>query len=237
MQVEDRRRPLRLGTGCAFYGEVTFGENTILGDHTIIGYPKESRLERLQRSHNSTVPSDTSPFDTVEPTRIGANCRIASHVVIYEGTQVGDNVSIDDGCRIGFDCIVGNDTRMQYAAFVCDRVRIGTDCVIAGFVCDGAVIGNHAMVMGTLVHEFTRPHLPWGLVEPSPRIEDRVVVGFSATVVGGVTIGHHSYVAASAIVTKDVPPRSVVINVNQITPWDQWRGKKLSRDFWGWGKE
>jgi len=76
------------------------------------------------------------------------------------------------------------------------------------------MIGNHALVMGTLVHEFTRPHLPRGLIEPAPKIEDRAVVGFGATIVGGVTIGNNSYVAAGAVVTKDVPPKSIVVGVN-----------------------
>lgn len=86
--------------------------------------------------------------------------------------------------------------------------------MVAGFVCDGSMIGNHALVMGTLVHEFTRPHLPRGLIEPAPKIEDRAVVGFGATIVGGVTIGNNSYVAAGAVVTKDVPPKSIVMGVN-----------------------
>ena len=237
MRTEDGRQPLRLGAGCTFYGDVTFGENTILGDHVVIGYPKELRLEEFQRGHDCVVPSNTPLFDAVKPTRIGANCRIASHIVIYEGTQVRDGVSIDDHCRIGFDCVVGSNTRLVYAAFVCDRVRIGSNCVVAGFVCDGSVISDNAMVMGTLVHEFTRPHVPWGLIEPAPKIEDRAVVGFGAIVVGGVTIGHNSYVAAGAVVTKDMPPKSVVVGVNRVIPWSEWHGRKLSRDFWLWGDE
>lgn len=237
MGTEARCQPLRTGEGCTSYGEVTFGDNTILGDHVVIGYPRESRLEEFQRDHGFADPSELSPFEMVRSTKIGANSRIASHAVIYEGTKVGDDVSIDDGCRIGFDCFVGRNTRLMYAAFVCDRVQIGSNCTIAGFVCDGSVIGNNAAVMGTLVHEFTRPEVPWGLIELSPRIEDRVVVGFSATVVGGVTIGHNAYVAAGAIVTKDVPPKSIVVGVNRIIPWNEWRGKKLSRDFWIWGEQ
>jgi len=228
---------LHLGVGCRFYGNATLGKKAIVGDYVVIGYPKEIRLEEFQHSHDPAVPSGTSPFDAVKPTIIGANCRIASHIVIYEGTKIGDNVSIDDFCRIGFDCIIGSRTRLLYAAFVMDRVLIGKDCVITGFICDGAVIGNHAVVMGRLVHELTRPHLPWGLIEPAPKIEDRAVVGFGSIIVGGVTIGHNSYVAAGAVVTKDVPPKSVVVGVNRFIPCNEWRGKKLSQDFWFWGEE
>lgn len=236
MRAEGRAHPLRIGAGCTFHGEVTLGDNTIIGHSVVVGYPSESRLEDFQRGLDCTLPNSESPFDAVAPTGIGHNCRIGSHVVLYEGTQVGDRVLIDDRCRIGFDCIIGDNTRVVYAAWVCDHVRIGSNCVVAGFVCDRAVIGDNAKAMGTLVHEFTRPQVPWGLTEPSPQIEERVVVGFDAKIVGGITVGHNSYVAAGAVVTKDVPPKSVVIGVNQIIPWDKWSGAKLSRDFWNWGE-
>lgn len=86
--------------------------------------------------------------------------------------------------------------------------------MVAGFVCDGSMIGNHALVMGTLVHEFTRPLLSRGLIEPAPKNEDRAVVGFGATIVGGVPRGNNSFVAVGAVVTKDVPPKSIVMGVN-----------------------
>ena len=237
MRTVGRGEPLRIGAGCTFYGEVALGHNAVIGDNVVVGYPKEAALEEFQRGSDPPQPNRQSPFDAVAPTTIGSRCRIGSQVVLYEGTQLGDSVSIDDCCRIGFDCIIGDNTRVAYAAFVCDRVRIGRNCVIAGFVCDRAVIGDNVKAMGTVLHELTHPQVPWGMVEPAPRIEDRAVVGFDAKIVGGITVGHNSYVAAGAIVTKDVPPKSVVIGVNSVIAWDRWSGEKLSRAFWDWGEE
>lgn len=73
-----------------------------------------------------------------------------------------------------------------------------------------------------------------GVEEKPPFIEHNVVIGFNALVVGGIKIGHHSYVAAGAIVTKDVPPNSVVIGINKILPNKDWKGKELSKNFWIW---
>jgi acetyltransferase-like isoleucine patch superfamily enzyme len=82
--------------------------------------------------------------------------------------------------------------------------------------------------MGDLVHEYTRPDLGWwGADEAPPVIEQDSVVGFGACVVGGVRVGPRSYVAAGAVVTKDVPPEHVVTGVNVHTPIDYWTGQRL----------
>ena len=96
------------------------------------------------------------------------------------------------------------------------------------------VIGDGATVMGQLVHEYTQPHVPWGIDEPAPRIEPRAVVAFGAVVVGGIVVGENSYIAAGAIVTKDVPSHTVVIGTNCIIPANEWKGKKIAAEFWTW---
>ena len=44
-------------------------------------------------------------------------------------------------------------------------------------------------------------------------IEDDIWIGANAVILPGVTIGHHTVVAAGAVVTKDVPPHSLVAGV------------------------
>ncbi len=232
----EKVRLLRRGIGCFFYGRVGFGERTIIGDYVVIGYPKESRLEKLQQTGTSETSLISSTFNAVKPTTVGAHCRIASHVVIYEGTQIGNNVSIDDFCRVGFDCLIGDNTRLVNAALVLDRVQIEANCIISGILGEGTTIGSHVTSMGFLMHKYTHPHKLWGLIEPAPRVEDRAVIGYGASVIGGVTIGQNSYVAAGAIVTKDVPAKSIVVGMNRVIPHDKWRGKELAYEFWKWGK-
>ena len=73
---------------------------------------------------------------------------------------------------------------------------------------DHVLIG-HNVVLATLNHDFA----PYNraTMHPAPiHIEDRVWIGANATVVPGVTIGENSIVAAGAVVTKDVPPNTIV---------------------------
>jgi serine acetyltransferase len=44
-------------------------------------------------------------------------------------------------------------------------------------------------------------------------IEDDVVIGGGCTIMPGITIGERSFIAAGAVVTKDIPPRSLVVGV------------------------
>lgn len=73
---------------------------------------------------------------------------------------------------------------------------------------DGALIG-HNVVLATLNHDEdpAKRHI----LHPAPIILGRNVwIGANATVVPGVTIGDGAIIAAGAVVTKDVPPNTVV---------------------------
>lgn len=204
----------------ALYGPVHVDGSSVIGEYCVLGYPKEARLRAAQQE-----PGLAGPGDHVV---VGPGCLIANHVVIHEGVRVAADCVIEDRVRIGYNTSVRARTRIVYGAYVCDRVVIGEDACVAGFVCDGTVIGDRSTVMGELVHEYTHPHEGWWEVdEEPPVIEADSVVGYGARIVGGVRVGPRSYVAAGAVVTKDVPPGHVVTGVNVHTSADRWSGQKL----------
>lgn len=62
-----------------------------------------------------------------------------------------------------------------------------------------------------------------------PTIENNVVVGAGAKILGNITIGENSYIGANAVVIKDVPPKSTVVGIpGKITKQD---GKKIDFDL------
>ncbi|GGU39515.1 DapH/DapD/GlmU-related protein [Lentzea flava] len=204
----------------SLYAPVTIGATSVVGMYCTLGYPKEARIREEQKLPGSQRVG--------APVVVGERCQLANQVVLYEGVSIGDNCVLEDRVRLGYNCTVGAGTRIVYGAFVCDRVTIGANAVVAGFICDGTRIGDRSTVMGELVHEYTRPHQDWWEVdEEPPIIEADTVVGFGARVVGGVRIGPRSYVAAGAVVTKDVPAEHVVTGVNLQTPAECWTGERL----------
>jgi acetyltransferase-like isoleucine patch superfamily enzyme len=204
----------------SLYAPVHVDVSSVVGEQCVFGYPKEARLRAEQQKAGSALAG--------APVTVGPGCLVANQVVVYEGVQIGAGCVIEDRVRIGYDSTIGERTRVLYGAYVCDRVTVGTDACVAGFICDGTTIGHRSTVMGELVHEYARPHEGWWDVdEEPPVIEADSVVGHGARVVGGVRIGPRSYVAAGAVVTKDVPPEHVVTGVNIRTPAAQWPGRRL----------
>ena len=87
-----------------------------------------------------------------------------------------------------------------------------------GFFIDhgmGTVIGETAEIGEnvTLYHNVTLGGVSWEKVKRHPTLEDHVVVGAGAQVLGPIRIGAHSRIGANSVVVKDVPPGSVVVGV------------------------
>ena len=98
-----------------------------------------------------------------------------------------------------------------------DHTRIGLHNTIIGPV----TIGSHVnlaqgITVTALNHIFENSEKridEQGVSTNAVVIEDDIWIGANAVVLPGVTIGHHSVVAAGAVVTKDVPPHSLVAGV------------------------
>ena len=78
------------------------------------------------------------------------------------------------------------------------QINIGNNCTIAPEV----------LIMDSDFHDMN-DHSKEGISQPI-NIEDHVWIATRATILKGITIGEHSVVAAGAVVTKDVPPYTVV---------------------------
>jgi serine O-acetyltransferase len=79
----------------------------------------------------------------------------------------------------------------------------------------GTVIGETAEVGTnvTMYHNVTLGGVSWEKVKRHPTLEDHVVVGAGAQILGPIRIGAHSRIGANSVVIKDIPRNSVVIGV------------------------
>jgi acetyltransferase-like isoleucine patch superfamily enzyme len=111
-----------------------------------------------------------------------------------------------------------------------NRTHLGRDTVIA---CVGLVdIGDDVLTgdrvfIGDTYHDFRDPEVPVAhqpLLDPRPvRIGRGAFLGVGSIVLPGVTIGENGYVGAGAVVTDDVPERSVVVGnpARVVRRWDE----------------
>jgi serine O-acetyltransferase len=79
----------------------------------------------------------------------------------------------------------------------------------------GVVIGETAEIgrSVTLYHGVTLGGTSLNKGKRHPTLEDNVVVGAGAKILGAITIGENSRIGANAVVVKSVPPNSVVVGV------------------------
>ncbi len=138
--------------------------------------------------------------------KLGEDVKIFDFVNLYgcsigDRTKVGTFVEIQKGATIGKDCKISSHT------FICEGVHIG----------DGVFVGHNVTFINDKFPRAVNPdgsmqtEDDWELIETF--IKDRVSIGSSSTIMGGITIGENSVIGAGAVVTKDVPPNTVVAGV------------------------
>lgn len=111
----------------------------------------------------------------------------------YAGVAYNPKIVIGDGTSVGKHCSIA----------AIDRVEIGKHVLFAGYV--------HITDHSHGYEDIDRPVAPQRLISKgSVTIEDDCWLGFSSEILSGVHIGKHCVVAARAVVTKDVPPYSIV---------------------------
>jgi acetyltransferase-like isoleucine patch superfamily enzyme len=189
-------------------GPSIIGVRSLIGNGVILGYPVRKKILDLGAKANF------GSYDGIsEGSMIGSSCVIRSGSIIYENSRIGNNVETGHGVLIREKTMIGNGTRIGTYAVIDGTVTIGekNNIQTGVYIPPGTTIGSN-IFMGPYV-TVTNDRYP-----PSPKVSgvtigDNAAVGCRATLIAGVKIGEGSVIGAGAVVTKDVPPRSVVLGV------------------------
>jgi len=138
--------------------------------------------------------------------------------------NLGNNVKIFDFVNL-YGCTIGDDTKIGTFVEIQKNATIGKNCKISShtFICEGVHIEDNVFVGHNVT--FINDKIPrsvnedgsmqseedWKVVETF--IKKGSSIGSSATIMCGVTVGERAIVGAGAVVTKDVPPNSIVAGV------------------------
>lgn len=142
--------------------------------------------------------------------RRGRNSTISSRtrmdVLPFNKFVLGSYSTIEDFCTINNgvgDVIIGNECRIGMSNVIIGPVKVGNSVIFA-----------QNIVMSGLNHgyEDVTISIDKQPVTTAPIIiEDECWIGANVVITSGVTLGKHSVVAAGSVVTKSVPPYSVVV--------------------------
>lgn len=138
--------------------------------------------------------------------KLGKEVKIFDFVNLYgcsidDGTKVGTFVEIQKNAYIGKNCKISSHT------FICEGVHIEDNV----FVGHNVTFINDKHPRSTNIDGSMQTEADWKVVETY--VKNGASIGSSSTIMCGITIGENSIVGAGAVVTKDVPPNSIVAGV------------------------
>lgn len=137
------------------------------------------------------------PLADVAECSIGQGTRIWQFVVILKGAFIGNDCNICAQVLIESDVQIGSNVTIKSGVQIWDGTRIA----------DGVFIGPNVT--------FTNDIFPRSKQYPdkfdSIIIKEGASIGANATILPGVCVGERAMVGAGAVVTKDVPPKAVVL--------------------------
>ncbi len=195
----------QIGSGAVLYPGTRVGERCVIEAGAILG--KRPRLR--DGSSAPTLEDD----DLV----LGAEVTVCCNAVLYagarigSGTIVGDQVQVREGVTVGADTIVGCGSSIEFGAAIGARVRIQTRAYITA----NSVVEDDVFVGPGVVttNDSTMGRHARGEALRGPVFRRACRVGGGAVFVPGIVVGEEAFVAAGALVTRDVDARAVVMGV------------------------
>jgi UDP-2-acetamido-3-amino-2,3-dideoxy-glucuronate N-acetyltransferase len=140
--------------------------------------------------------------------------------VVDEGARLGEGTKVWHFCHIYPKAVIGRNTILGQNVMVANGVTIGDFCKIQNNVSlyEGVILEDYVFCGPSMV--FTNVTTPRCLFPRNTSEDYRTTlvkrgasIGANATIVCGVTLHECAFVAAGAVVTKDVPPYALVAGV------------------------
>lgn len=127
--------------------------------------------------------------------------------------RIGKNVRIWHFAYVGPNTVIGDNTKIGSLAHVDYNVKVGSNVKIEGcvYIPPLTVIGNNVFIGPAAA--FTNDPYPMSPRMVGVTVEDGAIIGARAVFRPGVRVGKNSVVAMGAVVTRDVPPSTVVMGV------------------------
>jgi acetyltransferase-like isoleucine patch superfamily enzyme len=161
-------------------------------------------------------PRSTAKREPLPPAVLGDGTVVSTGAIVFAGSLVGARVILgDQSCvrervTIADDVVVGRGSLVENDTTIGSMTRIQADAYITAY----STLEEHVFVAPCVVttndNYMGRTEKRLGLLR-GPTIRRGARVGGGAILCPGVEIGEEAFVGAGAVVTRDVPPRAVVV--------------------------
>lgn len=176
-------------------GQVSLGKDCMVDEGVLLGYltPRKGVDDKLIIGDGAVVRSGTVIY---AGTTIGDRLQTGHNVVIREQNKIGSNFNIWNNSVVDYGCVIGNNVKIHCGIYIAQYTTIEDDV----FMAPGVMIAND-------IH----PGCPDSAeCMKGPTLKRGVQIGVNVTLLPFITIGERSLIGSGSVVTKDIPPDSVV---------------------------
>jgi UDP-2-acetamido-3-amino-2,3-dideoxy-glucuronate N-acetyltransferase len=214
----ERAPGLLLGEGVVLPDSVELGGNVIVHAGTVVG-------ERVVLQDGCVVgkPPALGPYSSaagageLQPAVLGDGATVGAGAVVLAGAEIGaravvaDQAHVRERTRIGAETVVGRAASVENDVQVGARVRMQTGAYVTAWslVEDDVFIAPGVM----LTNDPTAGRRPPDVELRGATLRRGCRVGARAVLLPGIEVGAEAFVAAGAVVTRDVAPGAVVVGV------------------------
>lgn len=135
--------------------------------------------------------------------KLGKNVKLSKFINLY-GCSIGDNTKLGAFVEIQKNAAIGKNCKISSHTFICEGVTIEDNV----FIGHNVTFINDKYPRSTNSKGKLQTEADWR-VEPT-LVKKSASIGSGTTVLSNVTIGENAIVGAGSVVTKDVPPNSIV---------------------------
>jgi acetyltransferase-like isoleucine patch superfamily enzyme len=217
MRLSDLAPGLVLGEGVQLGEDVRIGAHVVIHPGTVVGDGCEIQDGAILGKPPKLSTHSAARRGEGEPLVLGEGSVVCARAIVFAGARIapgvilGDQSFVRERARVGEGSVVGRGSAVDNDVLIGARVRIQTDVYLTAFsvVEDDVFVGPGATTTNdsTMARHGSDFSLEGALLRRACRI------GGAAVLTPGTEIGEEAFVAAGAVVTRDVPPRAVVMGV------------------------
>lgn len=135
--------------------------------------------------------------------RLGKDVKLAKFINLY-GCSIDDYTKIGTFVEVQKNAVIGKNCKIQSHTFICEGVTIEDNV----FVGHGVTFINDKYPRSTNADGGVQTEEDWEVVPTL--VKNGATIGSGSTILCNVTIGENAIIGAGSVVTRDVPPDSIV---------------------------
>lgn len=194
---------------------VEFGANVVIHSGTRIGAGAVIQDNVVLGKQPKLSARSTSKGASLDGLEIGPGAAVCTGAIVFAGTRlgaksiVGDQAWVRERCEIGDDVVIGRAVCVENGVKIGHRTKIQSNAYITAYSELEEDVFIAPCVVTTNDNFMGRTEARHELVK-GPHVRRGARVGGGSILLPGIEIGEEAFVAAGALVTKDVPAGKLV---------------------------